>query len=54
MTKHAMERALKRRVELIKFMINNPYETIHDTIKENYKSCGLISNTPFREQHSSW
>ncbi|MEW6044542.1 MAG: DUF4258 domain-containing protein [Thermoproteota archaeon] len=52
MTKHAVERALERRVELqhIEFVINNPHETIYDIVRENYKSCGLISNSPFNEQ----
>jgi hypothetical protein len=52
MTKHAMERALERGVELqhIEFVINNPHETIYDVVRVNYKSCGLISNPPFKEQ----
>ena len=52
MTKHGTERAIERRIEQkhIQDVINNPKETIFDSVRENYKSFGLISNPPFNEQ----
>lgn len=52
MTKHGWQRALERYIEkqYIEYVLNNPSETIYDNVRENYKSFGIISNSPFYEQ----
>jgi hypothetical protein len=43
-TRHGLERALERDVTeiLVKYVINNPIDTIYDAVRENCKSYAQV------------
>jgi len=52
LTEHCKTRAFERNIttDNIRRIINNPIETFYDAERENYKSYGLGTNPPFKEQ----
>jgi hypothetical protein len=51
-TKHAYTRIFERGIDKkqVEMIMNNPTETIYDRERRNYKSFGLLSNPPTKEQ----
>ncbi len=52
MTKHASRRALERgiRLDMIRFVINNPIETFFDQARGNYKSIAKVKHPSNKQE----